>query len=730
MSDTKNSVVTTPNTLSASSALQTDSNGNPQSATTTSTELGYVSGVTSAIQTQLNAKQSTALTSAHVLVGNASNVATDTAITGDVSITNAGATTVGTVGGSTAANIHTAEGLVNGSQSGSKFLASPSGGGAGAPAFRAIVSGDVPTLNQNTTGSAGSFTGSLSGDVTGTQSSTAIAANAVTNTKMATMANNTVKGNISGSTAAPSDVTAASAATASSVMLRDTNANTKINNIVENFTTTATATTTTTLTNASNAIQQFTGSTTQTVQLPDCTTLATGWQFQIFNRSTGTVTVKDNGSNTIQAMAGGTQAIFTCASAASANGSWDTSYTFTTGALPVASGGTGQTSYTDGQLLIGDTSSGGLDKATLTAGTNITITNGHGSITIAASSSAIPAFSYSGITSDPNTAVVGTFYVASSSSFNITLPDATTAGNIGKPIIVQHGGTSLTQVYTINTTSSQHLHGGNGSIASGGFALYTAGEVLEVISNGTDWDITRHVASTGWTSVGASKFSATSAYVFTLAANHSATIGAVYSDSSNNLFTVTSTIASSSSLTCSGNGTPASSDTLTKVSGTGDSSFSYNSRTVTGAPAWGTTSVNDLSWKRDGNMATIRWNVAQTGAGTTGSGDYIFYLPTNLNIDTNLYTAYLSSVGSTLINVTAAYTARLDANAQFITTNTPSYSLNAPVFMYSPTSFRVSVFYYNAGDAVGVIGSGLSFISNTGAAMAMTLRVPISGWQP
>jgi hypothetical protein len=43
------------------------------------------------------------------------------------------------------------------------------------------------------------------------------------------------------------------------------------------------------------------------------------------------------------------------------------------------------TSYTDGQLLIGDSSTGLLNKATLTAGTNVTITNGNGSITIAAS---------------------------------------------------------------------------------------------------------------------------------------------------------------------------------------------------------------------------------------------------------------------------------------------------------------------------------------------------------
>lgn len=46
--------------------------------------------------------------------------------------------------------------------------------GTGAPSFRALVAADVPILNQNTTGSAASFTGSLTGDVTGTQGATSV----------------------------------------------------------------------------------------------------------------------------------------------------------------------------------------------------------------------------------------------------------------------------------------------------------------------------------------------------------------------------------------------------------------------------------------------------------------------------------------------------------------------------------------------------------------------------
>lgn len=55
----------------------------------------------------------------------------------------------------------------------------------------------------------------------------------------------------------------------------------------------------------------------------------------------------------------------------------------TGGLLPESAGGTGESTYTNGQLLIGNAASG-LTKSTLTAGSNITITNGDGGITISA----------------------------------------------------------------------------------------------------------------------------------------------------------------------------------------------------------------------------------------------------------------------------------------------------------------------------------------------------------
>ena len=72
-----------------------------------------------------------------------------------------------------------------------------------------------------------------------------------------------------------------------------------IDNIKMGYTTTATAAGTTTLTASSNYRQFFTGTTTQTVQLPVTSTLTAGMAFEIENNSTGLVTVTASGGATV-----------------------------------------------------------------------------------------------------------------------------------------------------------------------------------------------------------------------------------------------------------------------------------------------------------------------------------------------------------------------------------------------------------------------------------------------
>lgn len=174
-----------------------------------------------------------------------------------------------------------------------------------------------------------------------------------------------------------------------------------------------------------------------------------------------------------------------------------------TGTLPIGNGGTGQTTYTDGQLLIGNSTGNTLTKATLTAGAGISINNGNGSISISSTGASYNVTPQS----TTYTAVVNDHVVCSGASFTVTLPTA--VGSSGKSIWIEHAGTSISQVYTVHTTSSQTIrHAGttysNTDVNTTGLiAAYTAGELFQFTSDGTNWFVAVHKAVTDWIDGGA-----------------------------------------------------------------------------------------------------------------------------------------------------------------------------------------------------------------------------------
>jgi hypothetical protein len=118
-----------------------------------------------------------------------------------------------------------------------------------------------------------------------------------------------------------------------------------------------------------------------------------------------------------------------------------------TGTVAVANGGTNQTSYTNGQLLIGNTTGNTLAKATLTAGTGISVTNGAGSITIANSA---PSVSWQSVQTTGFTAVSSNGYPCNTTSaaFTVTLPASPTAGDA--ITLTDYAGTWQTNNLTVS----------------------------------------------------------------------------------------------------------------------------------------------------------------------------------------------------------------------------------------------------------------------------------------
>ena len=111
-----------------------------------------------------------ALTSGNILVGNSSNVPTSVSLSGNVTISNTGVTTI-----------------ANGAVSSSKLASGLTLGGTTTGTFSGNVTGNV-------SGSSASFTGALVGDVTGVQGATTIASQAVTFGKMQDVSQYTIFG--------------------------------------------------------------------------------------------------------------------------------------------------------------------------------------------------------------------------------------------------------------------------------------------------------------------------------------------------------------------------------------------------------------------------------------------------------------------------------------------------------------------------------------------------------
>ena len=161
---------------------------------------------------------------------------------------------------------------------------------------------------------------------------------------------------------------------ASSVVLRDANANITGNIFFSGFTNTTASGTTTTLTASSTPNWVLTGSGGQTFQLPNATTLTTGIIYSFNNNQTsGAITVNNASGTLVVSVPSGGYVVLTLLTNGTSAGTWDyhfqapsnvswstntfsysgsiTSATWNATAIGAIYGGTGQTAYTTGDIL-------------------------------------------------------------------------------------------------------------------------------------------------------------------------------------------------------------------------------------------------------------------------------------------------------------------------------------------------------------------------------------------
>lgn len=331
-------------------------------------------------------------------------------------------------------------------------------------------------------------------------------------------------------------------------------------------------------------------------------------------------------------------------------------------ALPVANGGTGQTSYTDGQLLIGNSTGNTLSKATLTAGSGISITNGSGSISISATNS-------------------GTV-----TSVSGTAPIASSGGNT--PAISISQATTSTDGYLSSTDWNTF----NNKQAAGTYVTSVSGTTGRITSSGGTTpaiDLASGIVTAGTTG------SATVIPVITVD-----TYGRVTSvtTASNPQGTVTD-VTATSPIVSSGGATPA----ISLASNYGDTQNPYASKTAnyvlaapngsSGAPTFRAIVAADiptLNQNTTGTASNVTGVVAiaNGGTGATTAGDALTSLGAYPASNPNGYTSNTGTVtsvtGTSPVSSSGGNTPAISLESGYGDTLNPYTSKTANYVLASP----------------------------------------------
>ena len=268
-----------------------------------------------------------------------------------------------------------------------------------------------------------------------------------------------------------------------------------INNIaaskfVPGYTGITSAAGTTVLTADSNYYQNLLGSTTQTFQLPDATTLLVGTTFIFDNNSSGTLTVVDNASGPIETIAGGAASFVYLYNNSTVAGSWNkhsflpasydfnittanfgtatiTNATWNGNTIATGYGGTGLTTFGAANYALYSTSSSALAAGTLP---------------VAAGGTAATTFTANGVLYGNGTSALGVTAAGTTGQVLIGNTGAAPSWGTVSSSLVSSFQTSLSGLTPSTATTGAVTLAGTLGISSGGTGQTTATAAFDALN--------------------------------------------------------------------------------------------------------------------------------------------------------------------------------------------------------------------------------------------------------
>jgi hypothetical protein len=160
---------------------------------------------------------------------------------------------------------------------------------------------------------------------------------------------------------------------------------------------------------------------------------------------------------------------------------------------------------------------------------------------------------------------------------------------------------------------------------------------------------------------------------------------------------------------------PSSGSTPKMLIGTNWAEYPMVIGATTTAPTKGTTVRDKAMWRRVGDTLEMRFDYQQSGAGSAGSGTYLFPLPAGLSIDPNKI-----ALGAAPAIASSVGTGSCSTSADFSTSGR-----ELTMAAYDANNLMA---YIDLNGTFSMVNSGGNELANANQTYSFTAAVPIVGW--